>query len=87
MSNIGICRAPMIFPELPSYIKVTKTVNKDTDTVEVEVESSIHKGGKVKLTPVYSIGYMNADRERFNSGVLMQIVRRYNLKPAPLRYE
>lgn len=77
---------PMSFPELPYYLTVKKVIDNETDTVNVVVESKIHVEKEVTLPTSYSIGYTRDRPNRFRAEVLASIVRRYGLKPDPLKY-
>lgn len=79
-------RTKMHFPELPFYLEAYKVVDPDTDTVHVEVESSVHVNRLVRLPGSYSTKYVSCRYRDFMGGVLTSIVRRYDLKPEPLRY-
>ena len=85
-----------MFPELPHYLTVYKVTTEATyhrNTLEdeganvgVEVHSTIHENKEVTLPRSCSEGYLGRYPNRWRTDTLHAIVRRYGLKPEPLRY-
>lgn len=85
-----------MFPELPHYLTIYKVLTGascehssfqgEGASVGVEVHSTIHKNKVVTLPSACTEGYLNRYPIRWQSETLGAIVRRYGLKPEPLRY-
>jgi len=85
-----------MFPELPHYLTVYKVLTGPCDhrlfhdgeggSVGVEVHSTIHVEKEVTLPSSCSEGYLKLYPNRWLADTLGTIVRRYGLKPQPLRY-
>jgi hypothetical protein len=72
------------FPELPHYLRVEAVCRKDI--VKIFVHSTIHVNKTVELPTSYSYDYFRDSLADVKVRALGQIVRRYGLKPEPLRY-
>ena len=85
-----------MFPELPHYLTIYKVLTEascehssfvgEGDSVGVEVHSTIHENKVVTLPTSCSEGYVNRYPNQWKAETLGAIVRRYGLKPQPLRY-
>ena len=74
------------FPQLPYYLTAFLVVDKDKDLVSAIARSRIHVNKEVKLPMQYSIDYARNNPGSVEADVLSAVVKRFDLKPEPLKY-
>ena len=76
----------MHLPQLPYYLTVFKVVDAAKDLVSILVRSKVHVNKEVKLPMQYSIDYARTNPGSVEADVLSAVVKRFDLKPEPLKY-
>lgn len=73
-------------PQLPYYLTVFLVVDKEKDLVSAIARSTVHVNKEVKLPMQYSIDYARDKLNSVEADVLSAVVKRFGLKPEPLKY-
>ena len=76
----------MHLPQLPYYLTVFKVVDTSKDLVSILVRSKVHVNKEVKLPMQYSIDYARNNPGSVEADMLSAVVKRFDLKPEPLKY-
>lgn len=72
--------------ELPYYLKVYQKVNKETNTINVEIHSRVHVDKIVEMPHSWSIDFVQDRYKYFLGDVLSFIVKSYGLVRQETKY-
>lgn len=84
--NARTVKTQLYFPQLPHYLTIWRIYSQKSDTVTIEVESTIHVNRITKMPNSYSWEFF-ADRYPEVAGdILSFCIRRYGLELQPTKY-